>query len=58
MRVCNGEIGKGKVPKASGAHLTPYVAARLGRSLFQGDRPELLQSVNEDYASLQRDAAR
>lgn len=32
-----------------------YLAARLGRSLFQGDRPELLQSVNEYYASLQQD---
>jgi glucosamine--fructose-6-phosphate aminotransferase (isomerizing) len=32
-----------------------YVAARLGRALFQSDRPELLQSVNEYYAGLQRE---
>jgi glucosamine--fructose-6-phosphate aminotransferase (isomerizing) len=37
-------------------YVASYIAARLGRSLFQGDRPELLQSVNEYYASLQRDA--
>lgn len=34
------------------------VAERLGRSLFQSDRPELLRSLNEYYASLQRDPAR
>lgn len=39
------------------AYVASYVAARLGRLLFQGDRPELLQSVDEYYASLQRDAA-
>jgi len=39
-------------------YVASYVAARLGRSLFQGDRPELLQSVNEYYASLQRGPAR
>ncbi|MGE0824341.1 MAG: SIS domain-containing protein [Candidatus Binatia bacterium] len=32
-----------------------YVATRLGRVCFQSDRPELLQSVNEYYASLQHD---
>jgi len=37
-------------------YVASYVAARLGRSLFQSDRPDLLQSVNEYYASLQRDA--
>ncbi len=39
-----------------------YVAAnvteRLGRRLFQSDRPELLQSMNKYYASLQPDTAR
>jgi glucosamine--fructose-6-phosphate aminotransferase (isomerizing) len=39
-------------------YVASYVAERLGRSLFQSDRPELLQSVNEYYANLQRDAAR
>jgi len=38
-------------------YVASYVAARLGRALFQSDRPELLQSVNEYYASLQKDAA-
>ena len=38
-------------------YVASYVAARLGRSLFQSDRPELLQSVEEYYASLQQDAA-
>ena len=37
------------------SYVASYVAARLGRSLFQGDRPELLQSVNEYYASLQQE---
>src|SRR5581483_3952687 len=37
-------------------YVASYVAARLGRSLFQSDRPELLRSVNEYYANLQRDA--
>jgi len=35
-----------------------YLAERLGRSPFQSDRPELLQSVNEYYANLQRDPVR
>ena len=39
-------------------YVASYVAERLGRLLFQGDRPELLQSVNEYYASLQQDATR
>lgn len=39
------------------SYVASYVAARLGRALFQSDRPELLQSVNEYYAGLQRDAA-
>jgi len=38
-------------------YVASYVAARLGRLLFQSDRPELLQSVDEYYASLQQDAA-
>jgi glucosamine--fructose-6-phosphate aminotransferase (isomerizing) len=37
------------------SYVASYVAARLGRSLFQSDRPELLQSVNEYYASLRQD---
>ena len=36
-------------------YVASYVAARLGRALFQSDRPELLQLVNEYYASLQRE---
>jgi glucosamine--fructose-6-phosphate aminotransferase (isomerizing) len=40
------------------SYVASYVAERLGRALFQSDRPELLQSVNEYYASLQRDPAR
>jgi glucosamine--fructose-6-phosphate aminotransferase (isomerizing) len=39
------------------SYVASYVAARLGRSLFQSDRPELLQSVDEYYARLQHDAA-
>jgi len=39
------------------SYVASYVAARLGRSLFQSDRPELLQSADEYYASLQQDAA-
>jgi len=39
-----------------------YVASSLterwGRALFQSDRPELLQSVNEYYASLRQNPAR
>jgi len=38
-------------------YMASYVTARLGRALFQSDRPELLQSMNEYYASLQQDAA-
>jgi len=38
-------------------YVASYVAERLGRSLFQSDRPALLQSVNEYYASLQRNVA-
>jgi len=37
------------------SYVASYVAERLGRSLFQTDRPELLQSVNEYYASLERE---
>jgi glucosamine--fructose-6-phosphate aminotransferase (isomerizing) len=37
------------------SYVGSYVAARLGRALFQSDRPELLQSVNEYYASLQQE---
>jgi glucosamine--fructose-6-phosphate aminotransferase (isomerizing) len=37
------------------SYVASYIAARLGRSLFQSDHPELLQSVNEYYASLQRE---
>jgi glucosamine--fructose-6-phosphate aminotransferase (isomerizing) len=36
-------------------YVASYVATRLGRSLFQSDRPELAQSVNEYYASLQQE---
>lgn len=36
------------------AYVASYVAERLGRSLFQSDRPDLLRSVNEYYASLQQ----
>lgn len=39
-------------------YVAAYVAERLGRALFQSDHPELLQSVNEYYASLQRGLAR
>ena len=40
------------------SYVASFTAERLGRSLFQSDRPELLQSVNEYYASLQRDPVR
>jgi glucosamine--fructose-6-phosphate aminotransferase (isomerizing) len=40
------------------SYVASYLAERLGRSLFQSDRPELLQSVNEYYANLQRNTAR
>jgi glucosamine--fructose-6-phosphate aminotransferase (isomerizing) len=39
------------------SYVASYLAERLGRSLFQSDRPELLQSVNEYYASLRQDPA-
>lgn len=39
------------------SYVASYVATWLGRSLFQSDHPELLRSVDECYASLQRDAA-
>jgi len=38
-------------------YVASYVAERLGRALFQSNRPALLQSVNEYYASLQHDVA-
>jgi len=38
-------------------YVASYVTARLGRSLFQSDRPDLLQAVDEYYASLQQDPA-
>jgi glucosamine--fructose-6-phosphate aminotransferase (isomerizing) len=34
------------------SYVASYLAARLGRALFQSDRPDLLQSVEEYYASL------
>lgn len=37
------------------SHVAAAVAERLGRSLFQSDRPELLRSLNEYYASLKQD---
>ncbi len=39
------------------SHVAAAVAERLGRSLFQSDRPELLRSLNEYYASLKQDLA-
>ena len=36
-------------------YMAAYVAARLGRALFQSDRPELLQSVDEYYTSLRQE---
>ena len=38
-------------------YVAANVAERLGRFLFQGDRPELLQSMNEYFASLKDDTA-
>ena len=38
------------------SYVAANVAERLGRRLFQTDRPELLQSVNEYYAGLKQDA--
>ena len=40
------------------SYVAAAVAERLERSLFQSDRPELLQSLNEYFASLKQDAAR
>ena len=39
------------------SHVAAAAAERLGRSLFQSDRPELLRSLNEYYASLKQDPA-
>src|SRR5262249_37567097 len=39
-------------------YVASYLAARLGRAVFQTDPHERARSVNEYYASLQRDAAR
>ena len=39
------------------SYVAAYVAERLGRCLFQGDRPELLRSMNEYFANLKDDAA-
>ena len=36
-------------------YVASYIAARLGRSLFQSDRPALLQSVNEYYTGLRQE---
>ena len=38
------------------SYVASYAAERLGRSLFQTDRPELLRSLNEYFASLQEDS--
>ena len=38
------------------SYVAAHVAERLGRCPFQGDRPELLRSVNEYFASRRRDA--
>ena len=38
------------------SYVSAHVAERLGRSPFQGDRPELLRSVNEYFASQRQDA--
>ena len=40
------------------SYVAAAVAERLERSLFQSDRPELLQSLNEYFASLKQDATR
>ncbi len=40
------------------SYVAAAVAERLERSLFQSDHPELLQSLNEYFASLKQDAAR
>ena len=39
------------------SYVAVNVAERLGRCLFQGDRPELLQSMNAYFVSLKQDAA-
>ena len=39
------------------SYVAAAVAERLGRGLFQSDRPELLRSLNEYYASLKQDPA-
>ena len=39
------------------SHVAAAVAERLGRSLFQSDRPELLRSLNEYYANLKQGPA-
>ena len=39
------------------SYVASYVTARLGRRLFQSDRPEVLQSVSEYYASLRHETA-
>lgn len=38
------------------SYVAAHAAERLGRSPFQGDRPELLRSVNEYFASQRQDA--
>lgn len=38
------------------SYVAAHVAERLGRCPFQGDRPELLRSVNEYFASQRQDA--
>ncbi len=38
------------------SYVAAHIAERLGRSPFQGDRPELLRSVNEYFASQRQDA--
>ncbi len=40
------------------SYVASYIAARLERSLFQSDRPELAQSVHEYYASLRQGVSR
>ena len=40
------------------SYVAAYAAERLGRCPFQSDRPELLRSVNEYFASQRQDAGR
>ncbi len=40
------------------SYVAAHVAERLGRCPFQSDRPELLRSVNEYFASQRQDAGR